>query len=280
MNFFHLSDTHLVRPDQESGTSARKNPIVDDGTRLKAVLQAAVNYPQKPDFFLITGDLVHEGEAEDYRLLREILEENCGGIPYYVCLGNHDRHAAFWEGFLGELGTAAPYYNSAMQEGLRIITLDSSPEDGCISGKVTPEQIAFLREELKTSAPKGTIVILHHPPKGTVYKSFEGHCLAVPELNELLESGEVRAVFSGHTHFMSCTAAGSALYATAGSTAFSMATRETEGGMTFTDQSVWNLVRLTEREIFVGTENMDQNNVLLHLSEAEMSEMLSHAGVS
>lgn len=272
MNGFHLSDTHFIRPDASERLGAV--PIADDGTRLRRVLRAAMNYAQKPDFFLITGDLVHEGDAEDYRAYRALLDECCGDVPYYVCLGNHDRHRAFHEGFLGESGDA-PYVRSSVQGGLRIISLDSSPEDATVMGRITPEQLAFLREELKTPAPKGTVVLLHHPPCGVVYESFAAHCPEMEELAKLLESGEVRAVFSGHTHFVSCSGRNGVLYSTAASTAFSMEMRRADRGMVFSDRSTFNLVRVGEDGVFAGTEDMDEKAVLLRISAEEMAKVIN-----
>ena len=118
--------------------------------------------------------LVHEGTAEDYAYFKSILEDNCKGIPYIVCLGNHDRRQAFWEGFLEKTGVAKPYVETTMINGLRIIALDTSPVDGNEIGEMPQEQLDYLAKELKTVAPKGTIVILHHPPQGFVLKGFEG----------------------------------------------------------------------------------------------------------
>jgi len=274
LNIFHLSDTHFTKaiPDAPGGFDAPS--VVDDGTRLRRVLQTSLSYAQKPDLFLITGDLVHEGDAEDYKRYRALLDECCEGIPYYVCLGNHDRHQAFYEGFLGESERTGPYFYSTMQDGLRIIALDSSPVDATILGKVTREQLDFLKKELSCPAPKGTIVILHHPPRGVIYESFSAHCPEMEELAALLESGEVRGVFSGHTHFVSCSGKHGVLYSTASSTAFSMEMREADRGMVFSNRSTFNLIRIDEENLFVGTEDMDDKKVLLRISAEKMEQLI------
>ena len=84
-----------------------------------------------------------------------------------------------------------------------------------------------------------------------MYESFAAHCPEMEELAELLESGEVRAVFSGHTHFVSCSGRNGVLYSTAASTAFSMEMRRADRGMVFSDRSTFNLVRVGEDEMCI-----------------------------
>lgn len=275
MNFVHLSDTHLLhsRP-APGGTTYDPALVADDGSRLRAALKAAVAHPQRPDFVILTGDLVHEGEAEDYRFLRSILEECCQGIPYYVCLGNHDRHAAFWEGFMGESGKSAPYVTTVMQEGLRIVILDSSPEDGDAVGTLPQEQLDYLRDELKTSAPKGTVVLLHHPPLGNVMESMDDLCPRREELCELLAGGEVKAVFSGHTHFFTCNYADTVLYATAASTVMSMDNR-VQSGISFIDTCSFNIGRITAQGVQIGFENLyEGHRTLARITPEMMAKMM------
>lgn len=88
--FIHISDTHL--PDHQfsdsGGSPADSTEIVD----LRAVIED-INLIN-PEFVLITGDFVNEGELEDYmewrcytRAQRMLYEFTC---PTFLVAGNHD----------------------------------------------------------------------------------------------------------------------------------------------------------------------------------------------
>ncbi len=100
LNFIQLSDTHLLKLRPVSGTAAYDPArITDDGAKLKAALRAAIAHPQRPDLLFLTGDLMHEGTAEDYRYLRDrgkafsqilraILEAE-GTVPFHCTTGKN-----------------------------------------------------------------------------------------------------------------------------------------------------------------------------------------------
>jgi Icc protein len=273
MNFAHLSDTHVLCRRSQTNQLLE---LVDDGKKLAQAITAALNHPQKPELMIITGDLVHEGTAEDYAYFKSILEDNCKGIPYVVCLGNHDRRQAFWEGFLEKTGVAKPYVETTMINGLRIIALDTSPVDGNEIGEMPQEQLDYLAKELKTAAPKGTIVILHHPPQGFVLKGFEGLCPVRDAFANIVEGTDVKAVLSGHTHYLSCHSKNGVTYATAASTAFSMDNAK-KGDLDFIDACSYNLGRITEDSVYVGTETVNyQYKTLLTMKAADMEKMLKN----
>lgn len=276
MNFAHFSDTHLLLKKPEANDTFNASLLVDHGADLRAAIQTAVHHAQKPDVLFFTGDLVHEGTAEDYRLFKEILETSCEGTPYFVALGNHDRRAAFFEGFLGEQGKGGPYVASAELEGLRIITLDTSPVDGNEVGDMTEEQLGFLSRMLKQPAPKGTVVLLHHPPQGNVLESFSHLCPVREEFHEIVKNSDVVAVLSGHTHSVSVNTRDHVLYATASSTAFSM--ESTDGELRFVDTCSYNLGRITENGVLVGVETVGYAHKTLYTMTVEqMAKLLDHS---
>lgn len=274
MNFVHLSDTHVLlkKPQEEAVFNA--SLLVDDGSNLRAAIKKAISYPQKPDVFFLTGDLVHEGGVEDYRYLKEILDEECGNIPYYIALGNHDRRESFWEGFMEESGRSDPYINVADLDGLRIISLDTSPTDGNEVGEMPAEQLEFLEKELKTPAPNGSVILLHHPPMGNVLEGFDSLCPRRDGFRKAVENSDVKAVFSGHTHFLSVNTCGGIYYATAASTAFSMDNSKT-GGMYFIKACSYNFGRICDNEIYVGTETVGYEfEELFKMSNEDMAKLI------
>ena len=217
----------------------------------------------------ITGDLVHEGHAEDYRHLKTLLDEETGDTPYYITLGNHDRHAAFWEGYMGKPGKNAPYYYSSEQDGFRIIGLDTSPEDGCLIGELDQEQLDFLKNELKTTAPQGSIIIMHHPID-CIYESFAGHMVKNgANFFDIVQNSDVRLVLTGHTHFTSFNASGNILFSTASGSAFGMDISSSKT-ISFTDSSTYLTGRMTNSKAFVGQVEMTREETTLFSLDAHI----------
>ena len=66
--FAHVSDTHLISANSSDFLYRVQREVRDPLENLKNCL-AALSC-QKLDFLLLTGDLIHEGETEDYRALR------------------------------------------------------------------------------------------------------------------------------------------------------------------------------------------------------------------
>lgn len=277
MNFAHLSDTHVLLKDSQKSEQFNASLLVDDGSSLRAAIEKAVRYPQKPDVFFLTGDLVHEGTAADYRLLKSILDEACEGIPYFFALGNHDRRVAFWEGFYGKEGKTDPYVTVNELDGLRIISLDTSPIDGNEIGEMPQEQLNFLKRVLEKPAAKGSVVLLHHPPFGNVLAGFESLCPIHQAFHDTVKGTDVKAVFSGHTHFVSVNSLDNIFYSTAASTAFSMDNTQ-PSGMHFIDACSYNLGRITKNGIYVGVETVGyQYQNLYSISKEEMEQLFVKA---
>jgi 3',5'-cyclic AMP phosphodiesterase CpdA len=222
MNFAHFSDTHIRVSLMASIPGTSFTNQMDNGSKLRTALRKAKEQVQTPELFLFSGDLVHEGTAADYEFFRKLVESELGGTPYFVALGNHDRHEAFWDGFMGELGKNSPYYSSGRVGGLRVISLDSSPTDGCRIGEMTGDQLKFLESELIEPAPLGSIVLMHHPAF-CAYASFSGRLLRDGEkFAYALARSDVRIVCAGHVHFMNVCMVNNILHVTAPSTAFGM----------------------------------------------------------
>lgn len=236
VRFAHLSDTHIPSSAGENGTGEFLNQLGDAGEKLRACLRQLGN--EKPDFLLVTGDLVHEGEARDYVRFRLLFEEMLPGVPVVVSLGNHDRREAFYEGYLGQ-ENSAPYRTVHDIDGLRIIGLDSSVP-GRENGALSMEQLAWLRDTLAEEAPRGTIVHFHHPvrfQKDLDMKVDEAFYAAI-------NSANVLGVFAGHTHSAGMAMLGGVPQYVADSTAFGV--RFDSGHVSFCDSGSYNICLLDE----------------------------------
>lgn len=223
LKFVHLSDTHVL---EKYGGTMLESMVENTGGTPEEIFNNAVKYIygtcRDLDFVVISGDLVHEGSAEDYKHYRKLISESFGKLPVYLCLGNHDRRAAFRAGYLGETGDA-PYYYSVMHgdSGLRIISLDSS-HDNSGKGFIDREQLKWLEKELHNECEEGTLLVVHHPPYlGADDPMLAAHGLINSgELYETIRNSDVFAVMSGHTHQVSVTSFGHIPHFTADSTAF------------------------------------------------------------
>ena len=71
----HLSDLHFGSKDWENVWKLVAQFLVDDA----------------PDLILVPGDLVDSPDSSSYKKAKEQLDNL--RVPYFVCAGNHDRHA-------------------------------------------------------------------------------------------------------------------------------------------------------------------------------------------
>jgi len=196
IKFVHLTDTHMNAPGKD-GQFAKFNLADKVEQTFRHVAETGV----APAFVLITGDLSHEGDAEDYAHIRKLLDEGSKriGAPVHVVLGNHDHRSPFRQGYLGEEPSERPYYYSVTIDGLRLIGLNSQVP-GNHNGTLDEEQLAWLKQELSTSAPKGTIVGIHHPLLN-IGGLLGDHLLTNrEEIGRILAGTDVVGVMAGHVH--------------------------------------------------------------------------------
>lgn len=244
MRIAHLTDLHVRRDYEgtmfETELHQRILPVPYFIAGLKEAAAA------KPDVIVLTGDLVHEGNAEDYRYLKELLERYAEGIPVLPVLGNHDYKNAFYEGFLKE-ERRGPYYGKQMIGGYRFLTLDTAVEgngDGLLCG----EQVRWLLDELKTPAPNGTILLGHHPLESQ-QAWFDTD---VEEgLIEALQETDVIAYLCGHAHYCESRTLGRVLQVTGESFDYGVETMGDE--VIYTEVRAYNTCWLEDQKIIVHT---------------------------
>jgi len=193
-----LSDIHLTMSGiGPHGARTRDN--------LLAALREAAAAGLRPDVFLLTGDLADAGEGPCYDDLAAILADaaRASGASVVYLPGNHDdrdefRRLAGGDGARG--GPGAPVNRAHWRDGLRIIALDSTipGEDG---GALDDQTLRYLRSELATPAPDGTIVALHHPPILSPVEPMARMALRDPgRLRDAIAGSDVRLVLCGHSH--------------------------------------------------------------------------------
>ena len=224
--FVHLSDLHLASErDGEWNNRFLCTMMRDVMACLKTDLQAL-----RPDFMLITGDVVSSQTRDAMFIARRMLDGI--GIPYYVMGGNHDfvlPESRQW--FLDAFGDILPERRSFytfVHKGLRFCALDpwwrwpdrslrpDAPRlaldimDESLKGlfwALPQEQFAWLDSVLTQDPSTPTVVATHYPaiatPERLMHAGFRdggalengGELLAL-----LFRHPQVRAVLAGHTH--------------------------------------------------------------------------------
>ncbi|MFC4783066.1 phosphodiesterase [Nocardioides sp. MAHUQ-72] len=197
----HVSDPHLLADRLQYG-------VVDTAAGLERALDRLARLDPPPQALVFTGDLADRAEPAAYSRLREIVEPAAArmGAAVVWVMGNHDERAPYAEVLFG----AGPADRDAPQDrvhevdGLRIVSLDTSVP-GYHHGELTDGQLDWLREELATPAPHGTLLALHHPPipvptvpAAQIIELLDQHRLA-----EVVAGTDVRAIIGGHFHFSS-----------------------------------------------------------------------------
>ncbi|MDH3195487.1 MAG: phosphodiesterase [Hyphomicrobiales bacterium] len=184
-----------------------------EGTRLFGAvdtfgaLQRAIDHLNAsdpgPDAVIVTGDLVHDGEAEDYAALTGLLRRL--RAPVFAVPGNHDRRELTRKAlaFTGVMPDAGPIRFAANASPVRLIGLDSLVE-GHEHGHLDGDQLAWLDDQLAASPDSPTLVFLHHPPFATGIGFMDA--IGLDDADALAavigRHGHVGLIACGHVHRM------------------------------------------------------------------------------
>ena len=161
MMIAQITDLH-VRP---RGKVAYER--VDTNAMLEAAVAAIESLPRKPDLVIASGDLTDCGLAEEYQVLRDILEPL--SMPVYLVPGNHDRRAELFAEFGsdGYLKNDDGFLHYTIEgHEMRLIGLDTVvPGHG--HGEMCAKRLAWLEGRLAERLEQPTLVFMHHPPFST-----------------------------------------------------------------------------------------------------------------
>ena len=191
----HISDTHIAldSPDANRRLSDFERTIVD----INALDPA-------PDVIFHTGDVVHNGRADEYVETVRILDN--AQAPVYVIPGNKDDRTNLRAAFAphGYLKPGSDFVEYAVEDyPVRLIAVDTKSLKSN-KGDFCPERARHLIGQIDDETTKPIAVFAHHPPfqvpVGPDPLNFE-----TPEMLERLRralqhSQRVVGVFSGHVH--------------------------------------------------------------------------------
>lgn len=152
-----ITDTHITRP----GTLLMG--VVDTAASLERAVAALNRLDPPPDLVLHTGDLVENGEAEEYSCFRELIAPL--RMPLFVIPGNHDARQPMREAFIGDgYLPRQGFLNYVIDDySLRMIGLDTLVA-GEGSGAVSANQLRWLDDVLAAAPERPSMIMMHHPP--------------------------------------------------------------------------------------------------------------------
>ena len=177
-----LSDTHLLADPSAWlwGHNTTRN--------LVAVLEAL---PPSVDVMVVTGDIAEDGAPDAYRRALSLTEGRAQ--QRYFLAGNHDDPDAM----RAALGAPEPLAMVRIGEHWTMALLNSQWV-GHEEGRIVGETLTRLREELDR-ATTHVVVCLHHPPVSPCENLACGMLDPGP-LEDVISTGPVRLVLSGHVH--------------------------------------------------------------------------------
>lgn len=242
-----ITDTHLT----PNGAAMANNQKVDPYVKLDNIFLDVAKMPVKPDLITITGDLIHEGTAEDYDRLYQIIDHyhEMLNIPIQVVLGNHDRTAEFFEGYLKQIPREKYYYLLETEE-TNLYFLDSKFYN-YEQGYIGQEQLDWLQDNLRNNS-KQSVIFLHHPIDGPAMHHMRYSILQESEqLMRTIKNSPVKAVFSGHIHFETSFVKDGILLHSTDSSAYHIDCDDEHRHLIY-DATYYDIITITDGEI--GTE--------------------------
>lgn len=190
-----ISDTHI----------ALDTPDADQRLRDFALTIADINaLDPAPDVIVHTGDIVHNGRADEYAEAVAILDE--ARAPVYVIAGNKDDRANLRAAFAGG-GYLVPdgrFIDYSVEDyPVRLIAVDTLSSVSN-KGDFCPERTRRLIDAIDAGTARPIAVFAHHPPfevpVGPDPINFETVEMMERLCQALQHSGRVIGVFSGHVH--------------------------------------------------------------------------------
>lgn len=195
MKLIHITDTHLVQPDERLYG-------LDPAARLASAVTDINKHQSDAELVVVTGDLTHWGEAEAYATFREVMAKLT--VPYRVLVGNHDRRAACLQALDNAPRDADGFVQGFLDtpQG-RLIFLDTLDETSH-AGQLCARRLAWLEATL-ASAPADLpfFIFMHHPPFEVGVHDMDRIALAEREPFYAVAApymARIRHLFFGHVH--------------------------------------------------------------------------------
>ncbi len=173
-----ISDLHI------SAQNDRNTIILDS-------VIADINANNDIAFVIVSGDVTEMGDYASLTVAKKKLDKlTC---PYYVIPGNHDQR---WT------ESAATDFNKVFGDdkfrlqmnGLFFVGISSGPVFKAGDGHITPEDLAWMKRQLKNIGKKSPVFLVTHHPLRT------GDVDNWWELTDIARKYNIQYVLSGHYH--------------------------------------------------------------------------------
>lgn len=161
-----ITDLHIQRGGEDAA-------LIQAEKHLAACVAGLNRLQPRPDVVVVTGDLTEHGSAEEYRILKPLLEKL--DMPFLLIPGNHDSPAALRASFGDHayLHSDGPFLHYAIDAWpLRIVALDTTVPMRS-HGRLCPKRLAWLTDTLAQAPERPTIILMHHPPFATGIRKMD-----------------------------------------------------------------------------------------------------------
>jgi 3',5'-cyclic AMP phosphodiesterase CpdA len=248
--FLQISDSHI-------GFNKPANPDAL-GTLREAIAKVKAVAP-KPAFMIHTGDITHLSKPDEFDNAAKLIGE--ANLDVHYVPGEHD----FIDEGLGKAyldrygkGTKGQGWYSFDDHGVHFIGLNNVVDlkAGGL-GRLGPDQLAWLADDLKGKANSTPIVVFAHIPLWTVYADWGwGTDDGLQALDMLKRFGSV-TVLNGHIHQIVQKVEGNMTFHTARSTAFPQpapGTAPSPGPMTVPAEQLRSMLGITSVDVRFGNK--------------------------
>ena len=190
-----ISDTHILSKFSE---------LPEGSSRVENLRRCVADINQNSvDLVIHTGDTVHQGLAEEYSQLREILSEL--SLPVLLVPGNRDHLNTLREHFnhFPYLPQTGEFLHYTLEDWpIRLVALDSI-EKGERKGVFCKRRVEWLDKTLSEQPDRPTLIFLHHPPFD-IEPHYVGGYRRQEESDRLEElvslHSQVKWTLCGHVH--------------------------------------------------------------------------------
>lgn len=190
IKIIQITDTHILDDEAPSFND------YDTSASLKKITEEIIKVDSDVDLILLTGDLVHEATETSYQKLADHLSVLTTPI---LCLpGNHDNP----ELMKYVMGSNGYDTGNLIKAGEWLIVLLNTCVIGEHRGKLSNEELDFLRFCLESNSENPCLIALHHHPVKINSSWMDAMGLINSEkfINIIDDFKQVKAVIWGHIH--------------------------------------------------------------------------------
>jgi 3',5'-cyclic-AMP phosphodiesterase len=179
---------------------------VDTATALARCVAELNRFKPRPDWVVISGDLVDTPTAAEYDHLKQLLAPL--QIPFVAVPGNHDDRVLLRAAFPDQpYAQSVGPLNSALQAGPIDLVLIDSSVPGSSHGELEPQTLDWIDATLAASTTRPALLFLHHPPFATGIGHMDRQNLRnLDDLAAVLRRhARARMIAAGHVHRATAT---------------------------------------------------------------------------